>query len=773
MSPRLPVKGTTTVDVHPRPNRPGDSGTPRSDSLGRQVFDPSNRVDQPDPRTRLSGDSDLDTMLPAPTVTVHPAPSPVEITADVTASLESYRIRSVAALPDADSDGFRTYNNRRYVDLVDGGTVLIGTDPDTGLYRARLSSELRPSGPALARDRESGLWHPLDDVEASTAPLTEKSLQALRTELDFSAAEPDSDGVFHHDGKLYVVIHNHAYQAMHDLDASTPTRKVWRLVNPGDPVASDSANIYRSSRSGETRAITRNEENAWVSFASGLRGGMRRREARQANRTAVTQRYEPIRIAHAEIRLSAAQFDILWNRARSLPEGPARTEVLVEAEEHLHRHLPKLTEFVQSLVDNRDWLPMIKANGLFKRELHAFRIERVEYLNMLMVVMDLRVRPTVTDLSEASCRITLQHLDRKLKLLEEREVVLAQIKKASPGAAPEIEELRRKVPDIERVNFNKLTLYVHLFAGTPDYSPNRTMPSLAAIELITGDLHNAPQREHSMALMLALDQIKADKARFETLHAANPPNADDLKEIIALIDPIENRIEQKLNETLDTSELPNLDENIDFDFIPPQPVSEPQAPAPRTRKVFRTRQHGLYRVLAGETETAADGTVTVNVPDVLRPDSPPRRYRKVDDEWLPVLPPITRAQRPELIAEAQRLLAGVDAHLTTAQTQEAQKILPTQIVEDLGKQTDLLNRQARQLENHETDVEDRMLISLAGQLRRAADSLTTHGQQILVRMYKDKDVLDIMRLNFLLDRKELAVSKTVERKQMGKGKSKS
>ncbi|HWH88644.1 MAG TPA: hypothetical protein VNV36_18005, partial [Pseudomonas sp.] len=713
--------------------------------------------------------------MPAPTVIIHLAPSPVEISADFTPSLESYRIRNVAALPDADSEGFRTYNNRRYVDLVDGGTVLIGTDPDTGLYRARLSSELRPSGPALARDRASGLWHPLDEVETSIAPLTEKSLQALRTELDFSAVEPDSDGVFHHGGKLYVVIHNHAYQAMHDLDASTPTRKVWRLVNPRDPVASDSANIYRSSRSGETRAITRNKANAWVSFMSGLKGGMRRGEPQKVYISDLLQRAEPIEIAYSAIQESKAHYRSLWDRADQLPEGPARTAALIEIEVHLLKHIEQQKKYVQSLVDNHDWLRLIKKDGLFKQDLQTNRFELVDYLDKLTAVMDLRVSPTLRDLSAASCRIILRHLNKRLKILEQREVVVEQFRKASPDETAKIDELRVKVlaNKTEWVNFNKLTLYVHLFAGTPDYSPNMTMPSLAAIELIIADLHNAPPREHQMTLLLALDQIKADKARFENLRAANHPNADDLKEAIGLIDSFEKSIEHKLSETLPTSELPNLDENIDFDFIPPQPVNEPQAPAPRTRKIFRTRQHGLYRVLAGETETAADGTVTVNVPDVLRPDSAPRRYRKVDDEWLPVLPPIARTPRPELIAEAQRLLDGIDAHLATAQAQEAQKTLPTQIVEDLGKQTDLLNKQARQLENHETDVEDRMLISLAGQLRRAADSLTARGQQILVRMYKDKDVLDIMRLNFLLDRKELAVSKTVERKQMGKGKSKS
>ena len=135
----------------------------------------------------------------------------------------------------------------------------------------------------LLRDIESNVWHPHSDFNANTVPLTDASLQAFRTGLDFNAVEPGSDGVFRHDAKLYVVVHEQAYQVMQDLDASSPAHKVWRLVNPKDRVAIDSANIYRASRSGETRAITRNEQGIWVSILTGLRGGMQRNNPAQAN----------------------------------------------------------------------------------------------------------------------------------------------------------------------------------------------------------------------------------------------------------------------------------------------------------------------------------------------------------------------------------------------------------------------------------------------------------------------------------------------------------
>ncbi|MFJ5238706.1 hypothetical protein ACIP86_18570 [Pseudomonas neuropathica] len=765
------------VDVHIRPNRRTDIDVPYPDAAGGKFFDPWIAVDPAKPPARLPGDTDLDAILPAPAVMIHLTPSPISAPSVIHQPLKNYWLKAVKGLPAANSEGFRVYNKRRYVDVPDGGTVLVAVDPDTGLYRARLSSELLPSGPVLLRDTDSDLWHPLNDVDSSRLPLTKARLNAFRSDLDFSGVEPGSDGLFRHDGKLYVVIDSHAYQVMQDLDASTPTQKVWRIVNPKDPVASDSANIYRASRSGETRAIIRSEENTWVSILTGLRGGMHRNEGLQANLALLMQRYQPFADAHRALTESSEHYDTLWGQVRDLPDGAARTAGLIALEVHLLKHIKKQTDFIQSLVDNKDWLPLVKASGVFKEELHTFRIERVEYLNRLMAVMDLRVRPSVTDLSAGNCKKTIKHLNKKLKFLEERQAVMEQIRKASPGAAPRLAELRLQVHDAERINFNKLTLYVHLFADTPDHAPNTTMPSLSAIDLITGDLQNAPQREHPMALLLALDQIKGDKTRFETLLASEHPNAEYIREIVTLIDPIEKKIENKLTEILGASErandLPSLDQDIDYDFIPPQPINEASASPARARKIFRTRQHGTYRVLVGETETALDGTITIKVPDLLRPDSPPRRYKKIEDEWLPVLPPLIRTPRPQLIGEANRLLARVEDHAANARTQEAQNTNPTKIVEDLGKETDLLNQQARQLENHDTDVEDRVIINLAGQLRAAAVSLTELGQKTLVRMYKNKDVLDIMRLNYLLDRNELKASKIVDRKQSGKGQKRS
>lgn len=285
--PLKPPRGGSTrvdTDVHTQPNRSADKDFSQADTLGRDGTTPWARVDDPKLRNSSPGDdAGRDTSMPVPMVEIRPAPLPAETPPVMYKSLENYGIKSVAVLPDADSDGFRVYKNRQYVNVPDGGIVLVGVDPDTGFHRARLASELLPSGPLLLRDIESGIWHPHNDFNAHTTPLADASLQVFRTGLDLHGVAPGSDGLIHHDGKLYVAIDEQVYQVMQDLDASRPEYRVWRLVNPKDPVATDSANIYRASRSGETRAIVRNEQGTWVSILTGLRGGMQRNDPAPAN----------------------------------------------------------------------------------------------------------------------------------------------------------------------------------------------------------------------------------------------------------------------------------------------------------------------------------------------------------------------------------------------------------------------------------------------------------------------------------------------------------
>lgn len=87
---------------------------------------------------------------------------------------------------------------------------------------------------------------------------------------------PDDDGLYTINQLKYIKIEDVAYRAMSDPDASTPERKVWRIVKQSDAVAKDEHNIYRASRAGNSLAVTRNAANLWVTAVVGPLGGMER-----------------------------------------------------------------------------------------------------------------------------------------------------------------------------------------------------------------------------------------------------------------------------------------------------------------------------------------------------------------------------------------------------------------------------------------------------------------------------------------------------------------
>lgn len=291
MKTKTPVRGTTTVDVHTRPTSPETQSLPPRRHDLADVDPPHLTPLRPQPSDRVPADADLDVIAPAPPITIHVLPvATATPSLPARPPLEHYWIPATIKLPEADAQGFRTFKNLHYVD-VPGGTVQIGIDPHTGLHRARLKSELLASGPVLARDAETGLWHSRDDLESIIFPLTQTRLESLRSRLDFSNVEPDSDGLLRHDNKLYVVIHDHTYQVLHDLDASSPQAQVMRIVRAEDPVAVDADNRYVASRPGGSQAIVLDPRDGWVGVNTGGVGGMRRVEREPSVRRSLAERF--------------------------------------------------------------------------------------------------------------------------------------------------------------------------------------------------------------------------------------------------------------------------------------------------------------------------------------------------------------------------------------------------------------------------------------------------------------------------------------------------
>lgn len=144
----------------PNENAPGRRDTGPDSVPGRPVTSHGHQPDPP-PRQPLPGHTQT-TDAQAPAVEIFDLPAETHISRVITDHpISNYFLppAMVDRLPAPDPQtGVRSIvSGRQYVDLADGGTVLLGSDWQ-GQWRARQPSELTPSGPRLVRVEGTLTW---------------------------------------------------------------------------------------------------------------------------------------------------------------------------------------------------------------------------------------------------------------------------------------------------------------------------------------------------------------------------------------------------------------------------------------------------------------------------------------------------------------------------------------------------------------------------------------------------------------------------------------
>ena len=735
MSPKLPAKGTVTVDIHTRPRPPADGHTPLPDTLPRVDFGSpvTTNPRNPSRTTGTPGDGDLDAITPAPTVTASEPPSvPVPAPTAAQRPLEHYWIASAAQLPAPDGLGFRTFKGRQYVDVPGGGVVQIEVDPDTGRYRAKLRSELQATGPVLARDPASKLWHPVDEAGSTTYPLTATRLEAFRTNLDFTGTEPGSDGLYRHEGKLYVVIENRTYQALHDLEASSPQAPVMRIVRAEDPVALDDHNAYVATRPGRSEPIVFDGQNGWVGVQVAGTGGMRLGPNsslhRRVNEEAAALDAESAAIAAADQRRQQLQAE--WQAAADT-EGERVALALLEVQ------LRKVSALVEAheakFVNGRDWVVLVKPHGRYRNELHELRKFSVSVYSQLIAAMDARKKLEFQSINDPATafRAIANHLVNKRDMLEKCHRVANEIQESSRSAELELAEAGFDPIQIHEVVAGWVEARSRLLTDDPGNSDSRAVQlSHSFIEATCAfrGIKSIPENTRIAALNGLLDQCAAIRDSYEHLDfPPGSPEANARLEIIHAIQSFENILDNQIARYYhaweNTSALSAQDQPIDFDFIPPQNRT---GPAPLPRRMFRAKHHGVYNISVGQPRRTVTGEELIDVIDPNNSAQVLRTYEHREGEWRRVRP-VQNTALPELITQATQRLDQFDSHLSEARQDERAKRNATNIVEFLGDKAETLDDLARQLE-HAPNPTGNNIAPLVQRLR-ARQSASAHRRR--------------------------------------------
>ena len=489
------------------------------------------------PTTTHHPNPDLDAITSAPVVTVSAITS-AQATTTTTPSarpLKNFWIKSPHALSPADAEGIRTNRGRKYVDVPDGGVVLVASEPGTGLYRAKLANELNASGPLLLRDPDSGLWHPQQDFEPATFSLSDTHLEAFRTRIDFTDVAPGSDGLHRHDGKLYAVIQHHGYQVLHDLDASTPHTPVMRIVRAEDAVAQSADNRYVATRPGRSQAIVFDPSQGWIGVNVGGSGGMRRRLTERVSTTvnrlkSPTERarelypsfgeYQIQRIiqslgddvtgslAHREAEYATLKATLsAWVLADQQTAHPADTP-RARAAESLKRCWRRESSDILSIDLANEALPEIKADFSYVMELRMEAVVWSDTADAFLAGLPNLARLSVT-------RSTLDKLpasiDGRLSLLIDLDLSSNAIRLDEPAA--------RKLGELTKLD--NLNLSGNPLGTTPDFS---ALYNLRKVNLRNTQLEHWPNGLQTQKYLESID-LRNNQLRQIPEAILNPPAA--------------------------------------------------------------------------------------------------------------------------------------------------------------------------------------------------------------------------------------------------------
>jgi hypothetical protein len=650
-------------------------------------------------------------------------------------------------------------------------------------------------------------------AETNLIDLSESRLEAFRTHRTFMDSIPDEQGLYRLDGRQYVQLGDHYYQVLNDTDASAPHQPVLRIVRPGDAVADAPDHRYVASRPGRSEPIARDASGHWRGVLVGGLGGMppKRQGKRMQHAVRMSRKQAEVafQAASQQVLIVEAQLEPLTarvgqsdkkvNAALQLHQnvGNERTEAaLNQATQERVKLLPEfvacLTRMIDVLTAKAATLDAFEATllpsdsqyrTLWLGEYRGVLVRRIGYLDQVILCEDLLSTAAVQHLRAQPLEFRaefIQHRNYYLERMaakrvqaEQREADVQALR--SRFAGDDVEE-RLALLDtgrpadsyyvkVAQVQFNCDLLTVGLGSGLEGVN---TRPTHLAKDFFENAiaLRSVAEVAHGQRVAL-LDSIHRE---FEHLTSAfielqdqyaGTSLAERVHAVVAIVQSFEQRSSDELQATLTTQDASQpasrLIDDIDLDFLPPQPGRQRRPTAPRKR-VIRIKRRGISTLALGEIRRAGGqeqiAVVAHDSGEVVQ------QYQKnADGHWRPELDSGALAlPSPQALATlAASKLAAVDEQLATAQSMNRRNSNPTNIVEYLERHAEELLDSARQLPEQ------------AQALTEGARRLTDQGLAIMIQRYKDPAVLDVHRLLFLMEHRQVTVARIERRLPLGKG----
>jgi len=632
--------------------------------------------------------------------------------------------------------------------------------------------------------------------------LTPGRLAHFRQDKHLPIAD-EEQSLYNFAGKRYATIDGGAYQVLDDREASTPGRKVYRIVRPGDPVATDPENRYVATRPGRSEPITRRADGQWVGIVVGGAGGMPRKMGRlEAIKQQDTQLLHELETHHRALQASQNRLPSLRDAIDLAADDNARRVARIAHEVYLRTHLNLLEQHIKRYETHQQLWIKKQATNLYRNELQSMRFNQVEYYSRLFLAEDDNFialvgpsRPNpLTHLQQFRDfnRKMLTSLEKRVPILEQRQAAIASVLAMTPGGQTEqrIGQLTQGTPSTLRaIDMGKLIALSNLYsAGDPvnpsapptyHFEATQEMTRFREVFVALDQIKLIPEDKQIAVLDNLLEQTSGIRENLEAMSdypAASTETAHQ-KAMIDILngfnDDIVGELEQRYTQARSNEALSTSVDAIDLDFLPAQP-STSHFPPPRKR-LIKVRRGGQDHLKLGQERITDNGETLVDIIEEDKPGLPFQSYRQVNGQWqgtrnaTPSLPAEQPSKLPATrLSEANQLLGQVESYLAKAHRDERARQNPSNIVE-------YLNARAERLDQHATDiaalstVEAPQAQALAARLRQASQDLRNEGEHIRLRLYKDPNVLNVQRLLYLIEQDQVDIRKLQDRVERGKG----
>ncbi|MCY1411436.1 hypothetical protein D9M71_268230 [compost metagenome] len=590
------------------------------------------------------------------------------------------------------------------------------------------------------------------------------------------------------------MIEGAAYPIVPEASASTPEWRVWRLAD-GPRADSPAIVLYRQ-----------HWYYAQVPGAAGMpRRGGRLAQMQEQNRAAATAERDAQFQQQYNTRQQLLEVNqALLTTAGQMTQATARVNATISGSDAQLQAISALVltywktiKYISTKIDLLETLGEPQTLSQ-QREMHEYRLHCLE---KIMLSQDLAFTSETGELLadphqgehgryRLQHRRILQHLDEKRPFLDKHAAYIKALTSSFPGPRTDayLARAREHFPATVLMHQAAVILFkmdLLVISDTPDPQAPIQLNTEAALRLVQlhdalstyTDLDSLP--EHYQLSLLDDLQRQFDnhqqglKSMQDTAAMLDKAHLRDIDQaLVNLVQQIQQRLES-MYQDLTSNTLLSLDSQaLDTDFLPALSLQQPVA-GPRKR-VIKVRQQGTTAFKVGEAHTDEQGREVVDIisPGIVSGPRVQRYVNPVAGYWQPLATERQVGGAASLatqLSQANTLLGNVEQQLDSARQDAAKKQNPTNIVEALERHAGALEVLAQGIESSSTAAEQS---SLLARLHGAAQRLRQHGEALRLMLYKSPETLDINRLLYLIEHRQVSVHKTLMRAPRGKGRNK-